>query len=282
MSWIEKKPPCINKTGNKHVHRIQKGLWAKCASCSSVLYAEELAANLYVCLKCNYHMRMRARARIEMLLDIDDQVEIGKEICSCDPLGFKDTRTYPERIQDAFEKTGESEAIIVVKGFIKKMPTVVSCFEFNFLGGSMGSAVGEKFVQGVQAAINQNSSFVNIAASGGARMQESVFSLMQMAKTNAILTKLSSAKLPFISVLTDPTMGGVSASFAFMGDIVIAEPKALIGFAGPRVIAQTVREKLPEGFQSSEFLLEKGAIDKVVDRRQLREEIATLLSLLTR
>jgi acetyl-CoA carboxylase carboxyl transferase subunit beta len=226
-------------------------------------------------------MRLNARARIESLLDIEGRVEIGSNTRSMDPLKFKDSRKYPERIQEAMRQTGESDALIVTSGSIHSVACVLACFEFEFMGGSMGSVVGERFVQGVKAAIAQKAPFICVAASGGARMQESLFSLMQMAKTNAMLTRLSDAKLPFISVLTDPTMGGVSASFAFMGDVVIGEPKALIGFAGPRVIEQTVREKLPEGFQRSEFLQQKGAIDMVLDRRQLREELARLMAIMT-
>jgi acetyl-CoA carboxylase carboxyl transferase subunit beta len=226
-------------------------------------------------------MRLGARARIEALLDLEGRVEIGANTRSLDPLKFKDSRKYTERVQEAVRQTGETDALIVTSGSIHSVACVLACFEFEFMGGSMGSVVGERFVQGVQAAIAQKVPFICVTASGGARMQESLFSLMQMAKTNAMLTRLSEAKLPFISVLTDPTMGGVSASFAFMGDVVIGEPKALIGFAGPRVIEQTVREKLPEGFQRSEFLQQKGAIDMVLDRRQLREELARLMAILT-
>jgi acetyl-CoA carboxylase carboxyl transferase subunit beta len=226
-------------------------------------------------------MRIGARARIESLLDIEGRVEIGANTRSMDPLKFKDSRKYPERLQEAVSQTGESDALVVVSGAIRSVQCVLACFEFQFMGGSMGSVVGERFVRGVQAAIDQRVPFICVAASGGARMQESLFSLMQMAKTNAMLTRLAEVKMPFISILTDPTMGGVSASFAFMGDVVIGEPKALIGFAGPRVIEQTVREKLPEGFQRSEFLQQKGAIDMVLDRRQLREELARLMAIMT-
>jgi acetyl-CoA carboxylase carboxyl transferase subunit beta len=226
-------------------------------------------------------MRIGARVRIDSLLDREGRTEIGHHTRSMDPLKFKDSRKYPERLQEAVRQTGETDALVVMSGTIRGVACVLACFEFEFMGGSMGSVVGERFVQGVQAAIDQRVPFICVAASGGARMQESLFSLMQMAKTNAMLTKLSEARLPFISILTDPTMGGVSASFAFMGDIVIGEPKALIGFAGPRVIEQTVREKLPEGFQRSEFLQQKGAIDMVVDRRQLREQLAKLMAIMT-
>ena len=281
MSWIEKLlPPRINKFNDNGARRVPEGLWVKCPSCESVLYNEDLGANLQVCPKCDHHMRMGSRARIDALLDVEGRVEIGQNTRSVDSLKFKDTRKYPERLQQAVKQTGESDALVVMSGSIHSIPVVLACFEFEFMGGSMGSVVGERFTRGAQAAIDSKVPFICVTASGGARMQESLLSLMQMAKTNAMLTRLSAAGLPFISVLTDPTMGGVSASFAFMGDVVIAEPKALIGFAGPRVIEQTVREKLPEGFQRSEFLLQKGAIDMVVDRRQLREKIARLLAIL--
>lgn len=281
MSWIEKLlPPRINKNSDSGARRVPEGLWVKCPSCESVLYSEDLAANLHVCPKCDHHMRIGARARIDSLLDIEGRVEIGQTTRSVDTLKFKDSRKYPERVQEAMKQTGETDALVVMSGSIRGVSAVLACFEFEFMGGSMGSVVGERFVRGVQAALENKTPFICVATSGGARMQESLLSLMQMAKTNAMLTRLSAAGLPFISVLTDPTMGGVSASFAFVGDVVIAEPKALIGFAGPRVIEQTVREKLPEGFQRAEFLLKTGAIDMVVDRRQLREEIARLLALL--
>jgi len=283
MSWLEKiLPPRINRTHDTGARRVPEGLWVKCPSCEAVLYNEDLSASLNVCPKCDHHMRIGARARIDALLDADGRAEIGADTRPVDPLKFKDTRKYPERVLEATKDTGETEAIVVMSGSILAVPVVLACFEFAFMGGSMGSVVGERFVRGVREAIKSRVPFICVAASGGARMQESLLSLMQMAKTNAMLTQLSAAGLPFISVLTDPTMGGVSASFAFMGDVVIAEPKALIGFAGPRVIEQTVREKLPEGFQRSEFLLEKGAIDMVVDRRNMRCELAYLLALLMR
>ena len=284
MSWLGKLlPPRINKAlpADIAARRVPEGLWAKCPSCEAVLYSEDLSANLHVCPKCDHHMRINARTRLDSLLDIEGRVEIGADIQSGDPLVFKDSRKYPDRLKEAVEQTGETDALVTMSGTIMTIPCVVSCFEFQFMGGSMGSVVGERFVRGVQTAIEHRIPFICVAASGGARMQESLFSLMQMAKTNAMLTRLSEAGQPFISVLTDPTMGGVSASFAFMGDVVIAEPRALIGFAGPRVIESTVREKLPEGFQRSEFLQQKGAVDMVVDRRQLRQEIAKLLALLT-
>lgn len=281
MSWLDKiLPPRINKNADSGGKRVPEGLWVKCPSCETVLYNEDLATNLHVCPKCDHHLRINARARIASLLDREGQVEIGENTRSMDPLKFKDSRKYPDRLQEAVKQTGESEALVTVSGSIHNLPCVLSVFEFDFMGGSMGSVVGERFVRGVQHAIAQRTPFICVTASGGARMQESLFSLFQMAKTNAALSQLASQRLPFISVLTDPTMGGVSASFAFVGDVVIAEPKALIGFAGPRVIEQTVREKLPEGFQRSEFLLNKGAIDMVVDRRHLREELARLMGLL--
>jgi len=282
MSWIEKiLPPRINRS-NDGGRRVPEGVWVKCPSCESVLYKEDLKATLNVCPKCSHHMRIGARTRIEALLDAEGRVEIGQNTRPMDPLKFKDSRKYPERVSEAIKQTGESEAMVVMSGAIQAVPVVLACFEFQFMGGSMGSVVGERFARGVQEAIKNRTPFICVAASGGARMQESLLSLMQMAKTNAMLTQLSAAGLPFISILTDPTMGGVSASFAFMGDVVMAEPRALIGFAGPRVIEQTVREKLPEGFQRSEFLLEKGAIDMVVDRREMRSELAHMLALLMR
>ncbi|OVZ57753.1 acetyl-CoA carboxylase, carboxyltransferase subunit beta [Pigmentiphaga sp. NML080357] len=281
MSWIEKLLPPRIKTTDGSARRVPEGLWVKCPSCESVLYRDDLDKNLNVCPKCEHHMRIGARQRIDALLDAEGRYEIGIGTLPVDSLKFKDTKKYPDRLQDAMAQTGETDALVVMGGAMHTLPVVVACFEFEFMGGSMGSVVGERFVRGVQAAIEQKVPFICVTASGGARMQEGLLSLMQMAKTTAALTLLSSRKLPFISVLSDPTMGGVSASFAFMGDVVIAEPKALVGFAGPRVIEQTVREKLPEGFQRAEFLLEKGAIDMIVDRRKMREEIARLLALLT-
>ena len=281
MSWIDKLlPPQIQQTDPSLRKSVPEGLWVKCASCEAVLYRTDVEANQYVCSKCDHHMRIRARLRLDNLLDKEGRYEIGQEIVPIDPLKFKDTKKYTDRLQEAMDSTGETDAMVVLGGSIHSLPVVIACFEFEFMGGSMGSVVGERFVRGAQTALDQKVPFICISATGGARMQESLLSLMQMAKTNSMLTKLSKAKLPYISVLTDPTMGGISASFAFMGDIVIAEPKALIGFAGPRVIEQTVREKLPEGFQRSEFLLQKGGIDMIVDRRQMRGEIARLLALL--
>jgi acetyl-CoA carboxylase carboxyl transferase subunit beta len=280
MSWLQKLLPPKIKRSEGVRKTVPEGLWTKCPSCEAVLYATDLENNQSVCPKCNHHSRLRARARLDLLLDTEGRFEIGAEVVPTDILKFKDSRRYPDRLVSANEETGEPDALVVMQGAIKTVPVVMACFEFEFMGGSMGSVVGEKFVRGVRTAIEAQVPFVCITASGGARMQEGLFSLMQMAKTTAALTKLSEAGLPFISILTDPTMGGVSASFAFVGDVVIAEPKALIGFAGPRVIEQTVREKLPEGFQRSEFILEKGAIDMIVDRRDMRDQVARILALL--
>lgn len=281
MSWLNKLlPPKIKREAPAR-KSIPEGLWSKCERCEAVLYRSDLESNLHVCPKCGHHKRLRARARLDMLLDADGRFDIGAEVLPVDPLKFKDSKRYIDRLSAATEDTGEVDALVVMQGAIKTVPAVVAAFEFDFMGGSMGSVVGERFARGVNTAAEQGLPFICFTASGGARMQEGLFSLMQMAKTTAVLTRLAHRKLPFITVLTDPTMGGVSASFAFVGDVVIGEPGALIGFAGPRVIEQTVREKLPEGFQRSEFLLEKGAIDMIVDRRELRERLAQLLSLLS-
>lgn len=281
MSWLDKLlPPRIQPSAASGRKTVPEGLWVKCPSCESVLYRTDLETNMHVCPKCSHHMRIRARDRLDGLLDPEGRYEIGHGALPIDSLKFKDSKKYPDRLKAALEATGETDALIVTGGAIKAIPVVVACFEFEFMGGSMGSVVGERFVRGARIAVEQRVPFICITASGGARMQEGLLSLMQMAKTNAILTKLSEKRLPYISVLTDPTMGGVSASFAFMGDIVLAEPKALIGFAGPRVIENTVREKLPEGFQRAEFLMEKGAIDRIVDRREMRNELAHLLAML--
>ena len=283
MSWLNKLlPPKIKRkdTPAERKTNLPEGLWSKCPSCEAVLYATDLEKNANVCPKCAYHNRIDARARIDLLLDAEGRFEIGAEVLPVDPLKFKDSRRYTERVKDATESTGETDSLVVMQGALKAMPVVVAVFEFGFMGGSMGSVLGERFVRGVQLAVERGLPFLCVTASGGARMQEGLFSLMQMAKTTAALTKLSEARLPFISILTDPTMGGVSASFAFIGDVVIAEPGALIGFAGPRVIEQTVRQTLPEGFQRAEFLLEKGAIDMIVDRREMKDRVAQLLSML--
>jgi len=283
MSWLQKLlPPKINRTGTGTKKNVPEGLWSKCPSCSAVLYATDLEKNANVCPKCGYHNRVSARERLDLLLDPEGRFEIGVEVTPVDSLKFKDDKRYPDRLEEAEKSTGETDALIVMQGAIKNVATVAAAFEFEFMGGSMGSAVGERFVRGVHACLDQNLPLVCVTATGGARMQEGLFSLMQMAKTTAALTQLAAHRLPFISVLTDPTMGGVSASFAMIGDVVIAEPRALIGFAGPRVIEQTVREKLPEGFQRAEFLLEKGAVDLIVDRRQMRDKLANLLTLLQR
>jgi acetyl-CoA carboxylase carboxyl transferase subunit beta len=283
MSWLEKLlPPKIQPTDPEQRRSVPEGLWVKCPACETVLYRTDLERNLNVCPKCDHHHRIGARARLDAFLDAEGRWEIGQEVLPVDPLKFKDSRKYPERLKVALESTGETDALVVMGGAVMTVPLVAACFEFDFLGGSMGSVVGERFVRGVEAAIEQKTPFVSFTATGGARMQEGLLSLLQMAKTNAALTRLAKARLPYISVLTDPTMGGVSASFAFVGDVVIAEPKALIGFAGPRVIENTVREKLPEGFQRSEFLLQKGALDMICDRRQLRSEVARLVALLSR
>ncbi|MFN3416012.1 MAG: acetyl-CoA carboxylase, carboxyltransferase subunit beta [Caldimonas sp.] len=283
MSWLEKLlPPKIQQTDPAERRSVPEGLWIKCPSCESVLYKTDLEQNHYVCPKCAHHHRINARARLDKFLDAEGRYEIGQEVIPVDALKFRDSKKYPDRLKDALETTGETDALVVMGGAVLSMPVVAACFEFDFMGGSMGSVVGERFVRGVETALEQKTPFICFTATGGARMQEGLLSLMQMAKTNAALTRLAKAKLPYISVLTDPTMGGVSASFAFVGDVVIAEPKALIGFAGPRVIENTVREKLPEGFQRSEFLMQKGALDMIVDRRELRPTVARLLAMLQR
>ncbi|PXX45640.1 MULTISPECIES: acetyl-CoA carboxylase, carboxyltransferase subunit beta [Aquitalea] len=282
MSWLNKLlPPKIKRDSRADKpSAVPEGLWSKCPACEAVLYYTDLESNLQVCPKCNHHHPLNARQRLHMLLDDEGRREIGAEVKPVDILKFKDGKRYPDRLAAAQSSTGEDDALVVMQGSIHSMPAVVAAFEFRFIGGSMGSVVGERFVRGVQAAIEAKAPFICVAASGGARMQEGLNSLMQMAKTSAALQLLTDHQLPFISVLTDPTMGGVSASFAFLGDVVIGEPGALIGFAGPRVIEQTVRETLPEGFQRSEFLLEKGAIDMIVDRRELKRKIAELVSML--
>ncbi|MCC6867801.1 MAG: acetyl-CoA carboxylase carboxyltransferase subunit beta [Burkholderiales bacterium] len=283
MTWLQKLlPPRIQRAPGERHTPVPEGLWVKCAECEAVLYRTDLEKNLNVCPKCGYHAHVTARERIEQILDPEGRFEIGSEVVPVDSLKFKDQKKYPERLAAALEHTGETDALVVMQGSVKSVPLVLAAFEFEFMGGSMGSVVGERFVRGVRVACDNRVPFVSVAASGGARMQEGVNSLLQMAKTTAALQELNRAQLPYVSILTDPTMGGVSASFAFVADIVIAEPAALIGFAGPRVIEQTVREKLPEGFQRAEFLLTKGALDLIVDRRQLRDELAYLLALLTR
>jgi len=281
MSWIEKLLPPRIKPGSAR-KTVPEGVWTKCPECESVLYSAELERTLQVCPKCGHHMRIRTRERLDALLDPEGRYEIGQEVLPVDTLRFKDSRKYADRLQEAARETGETEALVVYAGSIRAIPVVVAAFEFEFMAGSMGSVVGERFVRGAQVALEQKVPMVCITSTGGARMQEGLLSLMQMAKTTAMMARLGQVGLPFVSVLCHPTTGGVSASFAFMGDVVIAEPRALIGFAGPRVIEQTVREKLPEGFQRSEFLLQKGAIDMIVDRREMRDELARLLALLMR
>jgi acetyl-CoA carboxylase carboxyl transferase subunit beta len=281
MSWFEiLLPKTIRTEGSNKKVTVPEGLWTKCPSCNAILYNTELEKNLSVCPKCKHHMRISARTRLAMFLDENGREEIGKNIKPVDPLKFKDTKKYKDRIIQAQKQTKENDALVVMKGQLKGSDIVVAAFDFKFMGGSMGSVVGERFVRGVNKSVELGIPFIVFTSSGGARMQESLFSLFQMSKTSAVLTKLSDAGIPYISVMTDPTMGGVSASLAMLGDINAAEPNALIGFAGPRVIEQTVREKLPEGFQRSEFLREHGAIDMIIDRREMRDKVSSVLSLL--
>ena len=282
MSWFEKLIPSRIRTEASNKRAVPEGLWDKCPGCSAVLYRAELERNLEVCPKCNHHNRIGARRRLDVFLDSGPKEEIGADLDSTDPLKFKDLKKYKDRLSQAQKQTGEKEALVVMRGQLKAMDCVAAAFEFSFMGGSMGSVVGERFMRGVDKAVADRLPMVCFSASGGARMQESLFSLLQMAKTSAALGQMRRQGLPFISVMTDPTMGGVSASLAMLGDVNIAEPSALIGFAGPRVIEQTVREKLPEGFQRSEFLLEHGALDLICDRRDLRERIADLIAMLMR
>lgn len=280
-SWLQKLlPPRIKRDAGSVKKVVPEGLWSKCDSCEAVLYRTDLEKNLFVCPKCSHHNRISARERLDWLLDMEGRYEIGAEVTAVDSLKFRDSKRYVDRLAGARTETGEEDALVVMQGSIREIPVVTAAFEFGFLGGSMGSVVGERFVRGVQVCIEQRLPFICFTATGGARMQEGLFSLLQMAKTCAALTRLADDHLPFISVLTDPTMGGVSASFAMIGDAVIAEPNALIGFAGPRVIEQTVRETLPEGFQRAEFLMQKGALDMIVDRRQMRDTLARLLALM--
>jgi acetyl-CoA carboxylase carboxyl transferase subunit beta len=281
MSWFEKLLPSkIRTSGINDKKNVPEGLWAKCDACDAIIYRTELERNQEVCTKCDHHMRIPARRRLEQFFDEEGRLEIAENIESDDILKFRDDKKYRDRLNQAQKVTGEKDALIVMQGKVKGIAMVAAAFEFKFMGGSMGSVVGEKFVRAVNASIEHNFPLVCFTASGGARMQEALFSLLQMAKTSAALTRLSKRSIPYICVLTDPTMGGVSASFAMLGDVHIAEPKALIGFAGPRVIEQTVRETLPEGFQRSEFLLEHGAIDMIVDRRQLRDKISSLCTMM--
>ena len=281
MSWFEKLLPSRIRTEGGNKRNVPEGLWTKCPACHAVLYKSELERNLEVCPKCTFHMRIGARRRLSHFLDPGEQREIGAQLAPVDHLKFRDSKKYKDRLSQAQKETGEKDALVAMAGRLKGGAVVAAAFEFQFMAGSMGAVVGERFVRAAWHAREQHAPLVCFAASGGARMQEALYSLMQMAKTSAALAELSEARVPFISVLTDPTMGGVSASLAMLGDVVIAEPNALIGFAGPRVIEQTVKETLPEGFQRSEFLLEKGAIDTIIDRRHLRDRIASLLSMLT-
>jgi len=281
MSWLQKLMPSRIRTEGGSKRTVPEGLWTKCESCQSVLYRPELERNLSVCPKCGTHMPIPARARLELFLDPDEQREIAADLEPGDPLRFRDSKKYRDRVVLAQKATGEKEALVAIAGKLGGRAVIACAFEFRFMGGSMGSVVGEKFARAAQEAMRLEAPLVCFAATGGARMQEGLLSLMQMAKTSAVLGRLAENGIPYISVLTHPTTGGVSASLGMLGDINIAEPGALIGFAGPRVIEQTVREKLPEGVQRSEFLLEKGAIDMIVDRRQMRDVIAALLDLLT-
>ena len=281
MSWFEKLVPSKIRTEASSKGTVPEGLWNKCPNCNAILYNAELERNFSVCPKCDHHMRINARQRLNMFLDEGGREEIGGNLRPTDPLKFKDSKKYKDRISQAQKQTSETDALVVMKGQLRGMGIVAAAFDFSFMGGSMGSVVGERFVRGINMSLESGFPFIVFTASGGARMQESLFSLFQMGKTSAALTKLAEAGIPYISYMTDPTMGGVSASLAMLGDINVAEPKALIGFAGPRVIEQTVREKLPEGFQRSEFLQEHGAIDMIIDRRQMREEIASILAILT-
>lgn len=278
MSWFSKLFPSKIRTESNKKKEIPEGLWSKCPECGNFLFRSELERNLSVCPKCDFHMRLSARRRIDVFLDTAHREEIAAHVAPEDRLKFRDTKKYKDRLLAAQKDTGEKDALVVMKGTLKGMPIVVCAFEFSFIGGSMGSVVGEKFVQAAETSLTEKIPLVCFSCSGGARMQESLISLMQMAKTSAVLAKLAEFGIPYISVMVDPCTGGVSASLAMLGDLNIAEPKALIGFAGPKVIAQTVRETLPEGFQRSEFLLEKGALDMIVDRREMRDTVASVLA----
>lgn len=277
MSWFDKLMPSRIRTEQRS-KSVPEGLWVKCEACAAQLYGQELRRSLYVCPKCGHHMRIGARERLDMFLDSDGREEIGAGLEPRDPLRFKDSRRYRDRLNDSQKKTGEKDALVVMAGTVKGVPLVAAAFEFRFMGGSMGSVVGERFVRGIRHCIEHRVPYVCFSASGGARMQEALLSLLQMSKTSAAIAELAEERLPYVSVATDPTMGGVSASLAMLGDINLAEPGSLIGFAGPRVIEQTVKETLPDGFQRAEFLLEKGALDRIIDRRQARDEIMSLLT----
>jgi acetyl-CoA carboxylase carboxyl transferase subunit beta len=281
MSWFEKLVPSVIRTDSSEKKTtVPEGLWNKCPRCDAILFNAELVKNFSVCPKCDHHLRISARTRLDLFLDQGNRQEIGANLKPSDPLKFKDSKRYKDRISQAQKQSNETDALVVMKGTLKGEGIVAAAFDFTFMGGSMGSVVGERFVRGINESLRSNVPFIVFTASGGARMQESLFSLFQMTKTSAALTRLAEAGIPYISFMTDPTMGGVSASLAMLGDINVAEPDALIGFAGPRVIEQTVREKLPEGFQRSEFLQEHGAIDLIIDRRDMRDKIASILSML--
>ncbi len=279
-NWLEKIVPSLARSSEKKRTNIPEGLWKKCAKCESVLYRPELEKNLSVCPKCDHHMRIGARPRLEMFLDEDGRQEIGAEVTPVDRLKFKDSKKYKDRLAAAQKDTGEKDALIAMRGEVNGLPVVAVAFEFRFMGGSMGAVVGERFVQAANVALEEGIPLICFAASGGARMQEALFSLMQMAKTSAALEKLKNAGVPYISVLTDPVYGGVSASLAMLGDLNVGEPRALVGFAGPRVIEQTVREKLPEGFQRSEFLLEHGQVDMIINRGEMRDRLSSILRMM--
>ena len=281
MSWLEKLlPPKIQPTDPSERRTVPEGLWVKCPACETVLYKTDLEKNINVCPKCGHHHRIGARARLDSFLDAEGRYEIGQEVIPVDALKFRDSKKYPERLKDALENTGETDALIVMGGALMSLPIVAACFEFDFMGGSMGSVVGERFVRGVQTAVEQRTPFVSFTATGGARMQEGLLSLMQMAKTSGALARHAEAGLPYVSILTHPTTAGVMASFASLGDIILAEPKCMIGFAGPRVIKETTHQDLPAGFQTAEFLQEHGFIDRIVHRKQLRATLVSLLNYL--
>lgn len=281
MSWFTKEKTGVEKSDGKKV-KVPEGMWIKCQGCSETVLSKDVEANLQVCPKCGYHYRISARKRLEALLDGGTWQEFDAEITSVDFLEFKDAKSYQDRIDAALSKGGSKDAVICVEGTIEEMAVQVSCFDFSFMGGSMGSVVGEKITRSIERGLQKNQPVIIISASGGARMQESILSLMQMAKTSAALAKLKHAGIPFISLLTDPTTGGVTASFAMLGDINIAEPKALIGFAGPRVIEQTIRQKLPEGFQRAEYLVDHGMVDAIIPRTEMRQKLASILKMLHR
>ncbi|WP_018863877.1 acetyl-CoA carboxylase, carboxyltransferase subunit beta [Thioalkalivibrio sp. ARh3] len=281
MSWFERLMPSRIRTDSSNKRGVPEGLWVRCEGCDATLYRPEVERNLDVCPKCGHHRRMSARRRLETFLDEEGREEIAAQIESSDVLKFRDSKKYKDRLVAAQKSTGERDALVVMQGQLIGRPLVASAFDFRFMGGSMGSAVGERFVRGANRALEQRIALVCFSASGGARMQEALFSLLQMSKTSAVLARMREERIPFVSVMTDPTMGGVSASLAMLGDINVAEPNALIGFAGPRVIQQTVRETLPEGFQRSEFLLEHGAVDMIIERGEMRRRLASVLGMLT-